>query len=196
MVLHSLSPVYHVQLPVIPCYNNLVDDLKDNKQMTKGTYNFDNYENDTLTRPRDLAWSNWAKFEKEGDKVQGFIRDAFYRPAEGLYKAHRGITIEQANGELINVGIKRLSFVLPHTDNLRIGDPLTVVLEKLKPAKEKGLSPTKIFAFYGKNLPENAENPTVAELDDESDAPRERMIDEIPGPADDEIPFSDGDAAN
>lgn len=133
--------------------------------MAESTYNFDNYENDTLTRPRDLAWSNWAKFEKQGDKVQGFIRDAFYRPAEGQYPEQRGITLEQANGELINVGIKRRDFILAKTDGLRIGDPLTVVLDELQPARTKGFSPTKIFGFYGKNLPENEGNPTVGELD-------------------------------
>lgn len=142
--------------------------------MTKATYNFDNYEKDSLTRPRDLAWSNWAKFEKQGDKVQGFIRDAFFRDAEGQYPAQRGITIEQTNGELINVGIKRRDFILAKTDHLRIGDPLTVVLDQLQPAKTKGFSATKIFGYYGKNLPENEGNPTVAELDHESSNPSKK----------------------
>ena len=155
-------------------------------------YNFDNFEKDTLTKPRDIAWDNWAKFEKVGDKVQGYIRDAFYRPEEGLFKAQRGITLEQTDGTLINVGIKRLDFILPKTDNLRIGDPLTVVLEKETPSGTKGFSPTKVFAFYGVNLPENAGNPTVKELDtqDEStggssapvaeETPAEEIADEIP----------------
>lgn len=135
--------------------------------MTKenAKYDFDNYQKDTLTKPRDKAWSNWAKFENVGDKVQGYIRDAFYRPAEGMFKAQRGITIEQTNGELVNVGIKRLPFVLDKTDDLRIGDPLTIILEKETPSATKGFSPTKEFAFYGTKLPENDGNPIVKELD-------------------------------
>lgn len=136
--------------------------------MTK--YNFDNFKKDTLTRPRDLCWDRWAKFEKVGDKVQGYIRDAFYRPAEGLFKDQRGITLEQPDGVLVNVGIKRLPFVLDKTDKLRLGDPLTIVLEEEKKSSTKGFSATKIFAFYGTNLPENAGNPTVKELDSSDEA--------------------------
>jgi hypothetical protein len=129
-------------------------------------YDFDNYQKDTLTRPRDIAWGNWVKFEKVGDKVQGYIRDAFFRPAEGLFKDQRGITLETPDGTLVNVGIKRHPFVLSRTDSLRIGDPLTVVFEEEKPSQTKGYNPTKIFAFYGTNLEDNKNNPTVKELDD------------------------------
>lgn len=125
---------------------------------------FSNYQKDALTRPRDLAWSNWQKFEKVGDRAQGYIVDAFYRKADGMFKEQRGITLRQTDGTFINVGIKRLGFVLAHTDNLRIGDPLTVELTELIPSKTKGYNPTKQFAFYGKNLPENT-GKTVSELE-------------------------------
>lgn len=128
---------------------------------------FDNYENDALTKPRDLAWTNWAKFENEGDKVQGYIRDVFYRKAEGEFKEQRGLTLEQPNGELINVAIKRISFILAKTDNLRLGDPLTIVFEKSLAPRQKGYKGAKQFAYYGKNLEENAGNKTVAELERE-----------------------------
>lgn len=134
--------------------------------MTK--YNFDEFQKDSLTRPRDIAWSSpWAKFENVGDKVQGYIRDAFFRKAEGLFPDQRGITLEQLDGSLINVGIKRVSFILPHTDNLRVGDPLTIVFEKEIPATTKGYNPTKQYAFYGKNVPENSSNKTVKKLEAE-----------------------------
>lgn len=162
--------------------------------MSKATtgYDFNNFSKDALTKPRDMAWSNWAQFKKVGDKVQGFIRDAFYRPAEGLFKEQRGITLEQTNGELINVGIKRISFILDKTDNLRIGDPLTVILEKEVPSSTKGFSPTKVFAFYGTNLPENAGNPTVKELDTPENAGTGESHDEIIadlGTDNDGVPF-------
>lgn len=145
----------------------------------KGGYDFDGFKKDALTKPRDLAWENWAKFEKVGDKYQGYIRDVFFRAGEGDFSAQRGITLEQADGTLVNVGIKRFPFVLNKTDDLRLGDPLTIVFEKQNAPQVKGHSGVKVFAFFGTNLPENAENQTVKELDayDEdaggSDAPEE-----------------------
>jgi hypothetical protein len=131
------------------------------------TYNFEKFDKDALTKPRDLAWDNWKSWGDEvGDKVQGYIRDVFYRPAEGDFREQRGITLEQTDGTFVNVGIKRLSFVLAPTNELRLGDPLTMVLSELKP-NGKAKKPTKIFAFYGTNLPENKDNKTVAELEQE-----------------------------
>lgn len=130
------------------------------------TYNFEEYKKDKLVRPRDFAWANWGKFEKVGDKIQGFIRDVFYRKAEGQFQEQRALTIEKTDGSLINVAIKRLPFILPATDNLRVGDPITVELAELKKSDTKGFSATKIFAYYGKNLPENT-GKTVKELEAE-----------------------------
>lgn len=129
-------------------------------------YDFKNITKKSLTKPRDLCWDNWFKFEKAGDKVTGFIRDVFYRPAEAQFKEQRGITLEQEDGTLVNVGIKRLSFILNKTDDLHLGDPLSIELESERKNATKGFSPTKIFAFYGENLPENAGNPTVLQLEE------------------------------
>jgi hypothetical protein len=130
--------------------------------------NFDNLT--ALTKPRDIAWDNWAKFKEVGDEVAGYIRDVFYRPEEvvgqNTMKAQRGLTLEQQDGVLINVGIKMIPFVLTQTDNLRLGDPLKIVFNKTIPPSQKMYSPTKVYAFYGKNLPANAGNPTVKELTD------------------------------
>jgi len=131
------------------------------------TYNFDNYKKDAISRPRDIAFKNWGKFEKVGDKVQGYIRDVFYRPSEGQFSEQRGITIEQKDGVLVNVAIKRFDFILASTDGLRVGDPMTMELTELKP--NKGKSDTKIFTFFGINLPEN-KGKTVKELDNEDRA--------------------------
>ena len=136
--------------------------------MTENKDVFADYKSQSLTRPRDDAWSNWYSWKgaKPGDKVQGYIRDAFYRPEEDDFRPQRGITLETLDGELVNVGIKDLSFVLAATDNLRIGDPLTIELEKIEEPASKARQGAKIFKFYGTNLPENEGNPTVKELDD------------------------------
>jgi len=143
--------------------------------MAKEEYDFSKFEKDSLTRPRDEAWDNWASWKdaKHGDKIQGYIRDAFFRPEEVnedgsvAYRSQRGITLEQPDGKLINVGIKFIDFILKSTDNLRIGDPLTIVYEKDGQKTHKNYSAPKIFAYYGKNLESTVNNPTVKELTDE-----------------------------
>jgi hypothetical protein len=125
--------------------------------------NFDDLKK--VSKARNAGWNNWAKFEKVGDKVEGYIRDVFYKAEDGQYGAARGITLENPVGKFTNVSIKRIPFVLKDTDGFRLGDPLKIELTELKPSAIKGYSATKILSFYGANLPENASNPTVYELD-------------------------------
>jgi len=131
--------------------------------MTK--VDFSKFNKQELTRPMDAAWGNgFAKFEKVGDKVEGILRDVFYKKPEGIYKEQRGFTLEQADGTLKNVGIKRDPyFAIRPTDDVRIGDLLSVELTELR-ANTKG-NPTKIFVFTSGTLPENKDNPTVKELE-------------------------------
>lgn len=156
------------------------------------SYDFDAFKQDVTDRPSSKAWGNWKKFEKVGDMAQGYIRDVFFRKAEGVFKEARGITLEQKDGSLINISIKRYDFILSKTDGLRLGDPLTVVFEEELPPKKAGNNPTKQYGFYGRNLPENAGNKTVAELDaidrgvggmsgDSSSAEADKAFDAIPG---------------
>lgn len=127
---------------------------------------FAKFKKQELTKPRDKAWENFAKFEKVGDKVEGIVRDVFYRPAEGQFKEQRGFTLEGADGKLTNVALKRVPyFAIRATNDVRLGDLLTVELTELRPSKEKGFSPTKIFSFSSGTLAENAQNPTVKELE-------------------------------
>ena len=130
--------------------------------------NFDNYKEDKLTRPIDDAWSNWKSWKdtKVGEKVQGYIRDAGWKKAdEGEERGQRIVTLEQVDGKLINVGIKDLPFVLKHTNELRIGDPLTIEFTEQQQPAVKGQNGAKIYGYFGKNLPETEGNPTVLELD-------------------------------
>lgn len=131
--------------------------------MTNANYNFDQAK--SLERPRDKAWGKeWGKFEKIGDFVQGYIRDVFFRPAEGIFKDQRGFTLEQPNGELINVAIKHVDFILEKTNHLKLGDPLKIIFET-EIAKGGGLNPIKQLGFYGDNLDINKNNKTVLELE-------------------------------
>ncbi len=151
---------------------------------------FSKFKKQELTKPRDKAWENFAKFEKVGDEVTGILRDVFYRPAEGQFKQQRGFTLEQADGKLVNVALKRDPyFAIRATNDVRLGDLLTITLSELRPSKEKGFNATKIFSFTSGTLAENASNPTVKELEEKDmkeqgvvaeDAPAEEATDAPP----------------
>lgn len=127
---------------------------------------FDKFNTQELTKPRDKAWDNFAKFNDVGDKYTGILRDVFYRPAEGDFKHQRGFTLEQEDGTFVNVALKRDPyFAIRPTNDVRLGDLLTVELSELRPNKQKGYSPTKIFSFESGTLDENKDNPTVRELE-------------------------------
>lgn len=128
---------------------------------------FSKFQKQELTKPRDKAWENFAKFEKQGDKVTGILRDVFYRPAEGQYKEQRGFTLEQEDGVLVNVALKRDPyFAIRATDDVHLGDLLTIELSELRASKTKGYNATKIYSFTAGTLEENAGNPTVKELEE------------------------------
>lgn len=154
---------------------------------------FSKFQTQELTKPRDKAWDNFAKFEKVGDKVQGILRDVFYRPADETFKEQRGFTLEQADGKLVNVAMKRDPyFAIRATNDVRLGDLLTVELAELRPAKTKGYSATKIYSFVSGTLPENATNPTVKELE-AKDMAENGVVDTAETAtteASDEVPFN------
>lgn len=127
---------------------------------------FSKFQTKDLTKPRDKGWGNFAKFEKVGDSVTGIVRDVFYQKAEGQYPERRGFTLEDDKGVFHNVAIKRNPyFAIRATNDVRLGDLLTVTLAELKPSGTKGYNPTKIYSFTSGTIPENANNPTVKELE-------------------------------
>jgi len=153
----------------------------------------------SLERPSSKAWGkDWGKFEKVGDFVQGFIRDVLHREAEGKNPEQRVLTLEQPNGELINVGIKYRDFVIEKTNHLRLGDPLKIVLEEERASKEAGYDPTKILGFFGENLEENADQKTVLELEniDRGIAAEAKVAEDTKGEEDDDFlpPAEEGPA--
>ena len=100
--------------------------------------------------PRDLAGDNWFKFAEVGDKVGGIVRDIFENPARDQFPAQRCFTLEQGGGELINVGLKRISYILTRTDMLQVGDQLGIKFEKEIPPKVKGFNPAKSMVIFTK----------------------------------------------
>lgn len=128
---------------------------------------FSQFKTQELTKPRDKAWSEpWYKGEKVGDKITGIVRDVFVRPPEGDFKIQRAFTLETADGKLTNVGMKREPyFAIRPTNDVRLGDLLTIELSELRPSKTKGYSATKIYSFVSGTLPENDGNKTVKELE-------------------------------
>lgn len=157
--------------------------------MTKA--DFSKFQSQELTRPMDKAWENFAKFEKEGDKVTGILRDVFYRPAEGMFKEQRGFTLEQEDGTLVNVSLKREPyFAVRSTDGVRLGDLLTVELAELRKSKTAGFNPTKIFSFTSGTLKENEGNPTVKELEEKDIAAQNVVVQSEDGESEEsDVPF-------
>ena len=140
---------------------------------------FDKFKTKELTKPRDAAWENFAKFEKEGDKKTGIVRDVFYRPADEIYKEQRCFTLEEEDGTLCNVCIKREPyFAIRSTNDVCLGDLLTVELSELRASKTKGYNPTKIFSFTAGIDPEAGEDrPTVKDLE-AADMAEQGVVDE------------------
>lgn len=131
--------------------------------MTQPQVDFNNLQ--SITKPRDKAWENWSKFTNVGDSYQGFIRDVFFKKGSGDFPDQRVLTLEQPDGEFVNVGIKYVDFVLEKTNDLRLNDPVKIVFAKELQPQVKGHNPTKQFEFYGQNLPENEAQKTVLELE-------------------------------
>lgn len=144
-----------------------------------------------ITKPRTLAWKNWAKFTKIGDEVKGFIVDVFYKKAIEGFQDGRGITLKQEDGTLINVSIKNIDFILKETDHLKLGDPMGAKFTS-QGEKVLGKNQAKIFTYFGINLPENAANQTVKELY-EADMKAGGVVEavtEAPEVNTDEVPFT------
>ena len=101
---------------------------------------------------RDLAGENWFKFTKVGDKVGGVVRDMWEKPQQDQFPPQRCFTLEQQDGKMVNVGLKRSAYILARTDMLQIGDSLGVKYEKDIAPKTKGFSPAKSMVIFTKTL--------------------------------------------
>lgn len=152
---------------------------------------FDKFQKQDLTRPRDKAWDNWGKFEKEGDKVEGILCDAFYREAQGQFPAKRGFTLEQEDGKLINIDIKRDPyFAIASTDNVRVGDYLSMELSEMRDMG-KGKYPAKIYSFETGVDPDEKDRMTKMTVKDleAADMANQSIESSEPDSTAEEVPF-------
>lgn len=99
---------------------------------------------------RDIAGDNWMKFNTVGDKVGGIVRDIFEKPEKDQFPAQRCFTLEQEDGSMVNVGLKRTDYILTRTDLIQMGDELGVEFSKEIPPKVKGFNPAKSLVIYTK----------------------------------------------
>ena len=97
---------------------------------------------------RDIAGSNWFRFEKVGDRIEGTVKDIFEMPERDGMQAQRCFTLASEGGEFVNVGLKRTNYILSRTDMLQIGDELGVRFEKEIPAKVSGHHPAKSMGIF------------------------------------------------
>jgi hypothetical protein len=74
----------------------------------------------------------------------------FELPERDGMPAQRCFTLQEKDGELTNVGLKRTSYILSRTDMLQVGDMLGVKFEREIPAKVKGHHPAKSLTIYSK----------------------------------------------
>lgn len=136
--------------------------------MSETNNTFANFgEEKNLDRPSNAAWGNFAKFEKEGDTQKGILVDVFFKAEEGQFPEQRGFTLKTVDGKLVNVAVKnKPAFAVRATNDVRLGDLLTITLSELKASKTKGYNPTKIYSYTSASPADNsnADQPTVREL--------------------------------
>ena len=123
----------------------------------------ENIFTDANSLARDMA-TGWFKFAEVGDKVGGVVRDMWEAEERDGYPAQRCFTLEQEGGGLINVGIKRTSFLVARTDQVQIGDLLGIRFEKEIPPSKKGFHPAKSLIVFTKQNGERRKGEQAKDL--------------------------------
>tara|TARA_R110000868_G_scaffold114344_2_gene306428 strand:- start:8914 stop:9303 length:390 start_codon:yes stop_codon:yes gene_type:complete len=97
--------------------------------------------------------SNWFKFEKVGDKVAGEVVETYEQAGSGNFPGQRVFCLKQADGNVVNVGLKQTSnYLMTRTKNVKLGDILGVEFKAEIPAKVKGNHPAKSIEVYVKHM--------------------------------------------
>lgn len=106
---------------------------------------------DDIFNDENVPESNWFKFEKVGDKIQGVLAENPYikEDKSGEYGDQKVFPIQTADGDVVNVGIRvDKDFVIQRTNKVRRGDKIGFLFKEEIPAKQKGYSPAKSIVPY------------------------------------------------
>ena len=94
--------------------------------------------------------SNWFKFAKVGDRVNGEVVEvSLKKSTDATFADQRVFLLKQDDGELINVGVKVTSdYLMSRTNQVVPGDMIGFEFKKEIPAKKKGYNPAKSIEVY------------------------------------------------
>lgn len=108
-------------------------------------------EIDELFDASNVPASNWAKFEKVGDRFSGVVEDIFTKAGTDGFKDQKVFALKQEDGSVINVGISLdKTFIIQRTNKVRPGDKLGFEFQKEIPASTKGHHAAKSIIPYVK----------------------------------------------
>lgn len=105
-----------------------------------------------LFAEENIPASNWFKFEKVGDKIAGEVVEIYETEDKAQFPGQRVFVLKKADGDTVNVGLKRNSdYLMQRSKNVKVGDILGVEFKAEIPPKVKGNHPAKSIEIYIKH---------------------------------------------
>lgn len=119
---------------------------------------------DDLFNKENEAQSNWAKFNKVGDRFSGILVGTSDQSEKGIYKAQRVYDLEQEDGSILRIAIPvSKEGTIARANSARMGDTLGFEFSEEISPKEKGLAPAKALKVYiAKKSPESGSDEALA----------------------------------
>lgn len=106
-----------------------------------------------LFKEENIPSSNWAVFNKVGDKYAGEVVDIFDKAADGDYPAQRVFGLQQEDGSVLNVPVKETNqYLMQRVKNVKLGDMIGFEFTKEIPPSKKGHHPAKSIQVYIKHM--------------------------------------------
>ena len=104
-----------------------------------------------LFSSENVPESAWFKFSTVGDRVSGEVVNVYEKAGSGDFEDQKVFELQQDNGEVISVGIKKSNtYIIQRTNRVEIGDMLGFEFTKEIPAKVKGHHPAKSITPFVK----------------------------------------------
>jgi hypothetical protein len=106
---------------------------------------------DDIFDPENIPESAWFKFDKIGVKCSGKVLSISEKEERDGMPAQRVFDLEQKDGSVIKVGLKKTSdYLMGKTNLVKVGDLLGVHYVKDIPPKVKGHHAAKSIEVYWK----------------------------------------------